>query len=62
MYRVTLAQQVGDKAGRGHNKTSSVRVQEGVGRILKRWKFFVDDPVSKVKALKKARDWVKHNS
>ncbi len=59
-YVIRLAKQSCGKAGKGHNKTSTVQViYESC--IVKAFRFFVDDPASRAAAWRKAKEYVQLN-
>lgn len=57
-YKIKLPIQSGGKAGKGHNKTSTIQViYEGI-MVAKQIRYTVADPASKNKAIKKALEYV----
>jgi hypothetical protein len=56
----------GGKAGKGHNKTSTVRVMDSGGpgfwRIIKRFRYNVGSAKSYIDAMEKARKYIRENS
>jgi hypothetical protein len=63
MLIVSLANTRGGKAGRGKNKTSTVRVMElgsgGFGRIMKQFRYKVADAAGYVVAFNKAQSFIR---
>ena len=59
MLKIKVAKPTGGKAGKGHNKTSTVQILDmECSTILKQFRFYVKDTVSKLKAFKKAKAFV----
>jgi hypothetical protein len=52
-YTIKLANQTGGKAGKGHNKTSTVQVIKD-GCLVKQFRYTVDNPASFMEASRKA--------
>jgi hypothetical protein len=44
----------GGKAGKGCNRTSTIQLRMG-NRIIKQFRFTLDDPASRTKAIRKAK-------
>ncbi len=54
-YRIKHANPTGGKAGKGCNKTSTIQVMDGSGRmLLKSVRYRVNDPKSRSEAVRKA--------
>lgn len=60
-YTIKLAHQTGGKAGKGHNKTSTVQVIKD-NFIIKQFRYTVDNPASFMRASKKAIDFANGNA
>lgn len=56
-YTIRLARQTGGKAGKGHNKTSTVQVFQD-SMIVKQFRFLTNDPESLKRATEKAKTFV----
>jgi len=65
MLIISSANTRGGKAGRGKNKTSTVRVMEldisGFGRIVAQYRYKVSDPATYVVAFNKAQSFIRKN-
>lgn len=60
-YEIKLARQSGGKAGKGHNKTSTVQVHcDSI--IVKQFRFNVDEAGSFKKALAKAQEYTQREA
>ena len=60
-YEIKQAQKTGGKAGKGHNKTSTIQVQESVPAgytIKKHFRYEVRNIASKQNAIQRAKDFV----
>jgi hypothetical protein len=58
---ITLAKQTGGKAGKGHNKTSTIQVMDG-HIVIKMFRFKVDSITGYNKALQKAIKFASNRS
>lgn len=57
-YKVKLPLQSGGKAGKGHNKTSTIQVMYEDSMVVKQIRFIVRDHEGKMKAIRKAIEYV----